>query len=97
LSDLPGFIRGIRTDRKFTSMEQHGVNIMYDSPLPIYDSDDNLMCRYCGLAFDEKAYDLSRTGVHKDDWDTTDYYIFKCSNCSQVCAYPIQELQGRPS
>lgn len=96
LSDLPKFMPGIRR-RKWTSMEKHGINIMYDGPLPVSDSDDNIICRHCGLAFDDKAFALAKSGVHKDDWHTTEHYILKCSNCSQVCAYQTVELQSRPS
>lgn len=96
LSDLPNPRWGMRR-RQYALTKQQGVDIMFDGPLPPYISGNKIICRNCGFPFDDSAYGQARDSTHKADWHTTDIYFFKCTNCSQVCAYRMKELKGRPS
>jgi hypothetical protein len=95
-SDLPRYMRGMR-GRPYQTMTQQGVEIMFDGPLPLVDADGRFICRSCGLSLDEAAYDRARNETHKGNWDTTDVFILRCTNCAQVCGYQMQELNTRPA
>ena len=91
LASLPGMTR-----QPFAWVEAaQGIKILHDGPLPIYDKQERMLCRYCGVPFDDAALDFARQ-FHKSDWATTNQYFIKCSNCKQLCGFMTAKLRRRP-
>lgn len=69
----------------------HQVKVVTDGPLPIFDAGGQLLCRNCGLAFTEDAFEHWRKTIENflDMFLKSGTIIVQCTNCKAACAFAI--------